>query len=231
MNVEQRRRYLLLAVGIGFVSWLAFRNGTIGRQSILFFVVLIPSVILHEVSHGAWALLFGDDTAKREGRLTLNPLPHVDPVWTLLIPGLLAFSGAPVLGMAKPVPVNVRRLRSPRNHSLIVSLGGPATNLVLSALSIAALRTFGRDMADLTRDLLFSAAIVNVYLAVFNLLPIPPLDGSAVVERFIPDRYLGGYYRIRQYAPIVFLLLFFVGGGLLASIMNPAVNLWFGLLT
>ena len=226
---ENQKRALLIIV-VAFVAWLAIRNRTLGRDDLLFFGALIPSVILHEISHGWWALLFGDDTAKRAGRLTLNPIAHVDPVWTLLVPGLLAFSGAPVLGMAKPVPVNPRRMRSPRNHSLVVSLAGPATNLIISAVATSLLVHFLRP-EGMSAEVLFSFAVVNIYLAVFNLLPIPPLDGSAVVERFIPDRHLVGYFKIRQYAPIVFLLLFFVGGGVLGRIMEPAVRLWFDLLT
>ena len=229
--MDERRKYLLLALGGGLIAYLAFRNGSISEQTIYFFVALVPSVILHEISHGAWALLFGDDTAKRAGRLTLNPIAHVDPVWTLLVPGMLALSGAPVLGMAKPVPVNPRRMRSPRTHSLIVSLGGPATNLIISAAAVSLFKALEPARGTTTSEVLIGFAFVNAYLAVFNLLPIPPLDGSAIVERFIPAKHLTSYFRIRQYAPVIFLLLFFLGGGLLARVMTPAVDLWFSLLT
>ena len=225
---ETRRRYLLLALGGAFVIWLAARNGSIGRESFLFFGALVPSVILHEVSHGAAALLFGDDTAKRAGRLTLNPIPHIDPVWTLLVPGMLALIGAPVLGMAKPVPVNPRRMRRPRDHSLIVSLVGPATNILIAAAAALAFRTL--QPRGLALELLLAVGVINVVLAVFNLIPIPPLDGSAVIERFVPNRYLGSYFRIRQYAPIIFMLLFFMGSGFLARLLDPAVRLWWKLL-
>ncbi|HVM08792.1 MAG TPA: site-2 protease family protein [Acidimicrobiales bacterium] len=226
---DLRRRNLLLVVGAAFIGWLALRNGSISTQSLLFFAALVPSVILHEVSHGAAALVFGDDTARRAGRLTLNPVPHIDPVWTLLVPGMLVLAGAPVIGMAKPVPVNPRRMRSPRNQSMITSLVGPGTNIVLALISAAAYRTFLPSGTML--QLVLAFGVVNVVLAVFNLIPIPPLDGSAVVERFIPNRYLESYFRVRQYAPLIFLALFFMGSGFLTRLMSPAVDLWFELIT
>ena len=229
--MNDRRRWALLGAGAALLAFLALRNGSISAQTIYFFGALVPSVILHEVSHGAFALLFGDDTAKRAGRLTLNPIPHVDPAWTLIIPGLLAFVGAPVLGMAKPVPVSPRRMRHPRNHSLIVALGGPATNLAISAAAVALLRNLRPEFGTVTFMLLNAFAVVNVYLAVFNLLPIPPLDGSAVVERLVPARHLTSYFKVAKYAPVVFLVLFFIGGGVLSRIMTPAVELWFRIIT
>lgn len=223
------RRNLLLAVGVVVVVGLAVRNGSLTAQSILFFGVLIPSVILHEISHGAFALLFGDNTAQRAGRLTLNPIAHIDPVWTLLVPGMLALAGAPVLGMAKPVPVSPGRMRSPRNHSLIVSLAGPATNVAIALLAAVVYRVSRPQ--GFAFDLVVAIGFVNVVLAVFNMLPIPPLDGSAVIERFVPDRYLTSYLRVRRYAPILFILLFFMGGGVLFRVISPAVDLWLRLLT
>lgn len=239
--MDDRRRYLLLLVGAVFVGWLAVRNGSLSAQSLLFFAALVPSVILHEVSHGAAALAFGDDTAKRAGRLTLNPIPHVDPVWTLLIPGLLVLANLPVIGMARPVPVNPRRMRSPRNHGMFTALAGPGTNIVLAAIAgvvFARWWTFPFDPRAVALDsfplwvqLVVVAGVVNVVLAVFNLIPIPPLDGSSVIERFIPNRHLTTYFKLRQYAPVIFLVVFFMGGGLLGRVMDPAVDLWFDLLT
>ena len=226
---DTRRRNLLLVVGALFVGWLAVRNGSLTSQSLLFFAALVPSVILHEVSHGVVALVFGDDTAKRAGRLTLNPVPHVDPVWTLLIPGLLVLANLPVIGMARPVPVNPRRMRSPRNQSMITSLAGPVTNIVLACIAAGAFRMF--EPRGLALEFVLAFGVVNVVLAVFNLIPIPPLDGSSVIERFVPNRHLASYFKLRQYAPVIFLVVFFMGGGLIGRLMDPAVELWFDLLT
>src|SRR5437762_6215828 len=116
----------------------------IDRVTVLYFVALVAAVILHEISHGAVALAFGDDTAKRAGRLTLNPLAHVDPFGTVILPALLIFAGVPAFGYAKPVPVDLRKLRNPRQQGLLVSLAGPATNIALAVAGALALRaTFG----------------------------------------------------------------------------------------
>src|SRR3954447_27007803 len=111
------------------------------HDHIVFFAMLFPSIILHEVSHGYVANLFGDDTAKRAGRLTLNPIAHIDPFGTVLLPLLLSLSGVGAFGYAKPVPVNVRKLRDPRQHSLYVSLAGPATNIAIAVVAAILLRT------------------------------------------------------------------------------------------
>src|SRR5439155_1342442 len=178
--------------------------------------VLIPSVILHEISHGAVALAFGDDTAQRAGRLTLNPIPHIDPFGTVILPALLILSGVPAFGYAKPVPVNLRNLRNPRQQGLLVSLAGPATNITLAVAGALALRIwFGRAPYfgdSIPLEALLGLGIYNVYLAVFNLLPIPPLDGSALVERLLPTRWWPQWLRFRQYSMGLLLLLFLWGG-------------------
>jgi Zn-dependent protease len=199
---------------------------------VVLLAVAIPSVILHEVSHGWAALRLGDDTAKRKGRLTLNPFAHVDPVGTILLPAVLAASGLGVIGYAKPVPVNVRRLRKPRDHAVLVALAGPATNIVLALAAAVLVRLLGGidqpDVGDIRWDapmVLSIFGITNVLLALFNLLPIPPLDGSAVVERAIPNRWLGRWYQVRKYSMFVLLGLFlFAGVGDL--IVDPAFEVW-----
>src|SRR5580698_7400284 len=131
---QRTRRTLWILAGAAVVAALVAHHN-IKTQDIILFCVIVPSIILHEVSHGWVALAFGDDTAKRARRLSLNPVVHVDPVGTLLVPALLALSTIGVFGWAKPVPVNTGRLRSPRNQGVLVSLAGPATNAVLAALA------------------------------------------------------------------------------------------------
>jgi Zn-dependent protease len=201
--------------------------------------IIVPSIILHEISHGWVALLFGDDTAKRAGRLSLNPVRHIDPFGTVILPVLLAVSGAGVFGWAKPVPVNVRRLRNPRQHSLYVSLAGPATNLLIAAVAALMLRSLSAVVTvgdrfviddDVVVRVLFYLGLLNVLLALFKLLPIPPLDGSAIVERLLPGRWWPGYLRLRQYSMLLLLglVLFLPRFG--EVLLEPALWVWGGLL-
>jgi Zn-dependent protease len=202
--------------------------------------VLVPSVILHEVSHGFVANLFGDDTAKRAGRLTLNPARHIDPFGTILLPLLLSLSGAGAFGYAKPVPVNVRKLRNPRQHSFYVSLAGPVVNIALSLGAVVALHTlyphalarafFIPERLPLGARLLFWLSYINVILAVFNLLPIPPLDGSAFVERVLPAAWWPTWLKFRQYGFGILLILIFLIPGSLNRVFDPALRQWVKLL-
>jgi Zn-dependent protease len=174
-----------------------------------YFICLVPSVVLHEVSHGYVAYRFGDPTAKEQHRLTLNPLRHIDPFGTVILPLLLVLTHFPAFGYAKPVPVNLNRLRKPRQQALWVSLAGPAVNVVLSAIAFVICR-FALSNGWSYNVLLFFIALglVNLVLAVFNLIPIPPLDGSAIIERFIPSRHLQSYYQFRARAlPVLFICL------------------------
>jgi Zn-dependent protease len=156
---------------------------------------VLSAVILHEVSHGFVALRLGDDTALRMGRLTLNPLPHIDPVGTVLLPGILLALGGPVFGWAKPVPVDYRNLRDPRRGMVLVALAGPLTNLTLAVLAAAAYHGLGMLadgegwpalLARVVRLVAMYAVLFNLVLAVFNLLPIPPLDGGRVLTGILP---------------------------------------------
>jgi Zn-dependent protease len=208
----------------------------VSRNDIVFLLVLVPSVVLHEITHGWVAYAFGDDTAKRAGRLSLNPLRHVDPFGTVILPILLIFSGLNPFGWAKPVPVNPRRLRNPRQQSVLVSLAGPATNIVLALLAAGVLRwlvdlVVGSDgRLPLATEALFATGVVNVVLATFNLLPIPPLDGSAVVERVMPARWWPNWLKLRQYSMGLLLLLVVLVPGFLNRVFDPALDLWFDLL-
>lgn len=196
--------------------------------------VLVPSVILHEVSHGVVALWYGDDTAKQAGRLTLNPLPHIDPFGTVILPVLLSLGGLGAFGYAKPVPVRPNRLRDPRQHSLYVSLVGPAVNIVLAAVAVVVYRTFFGEGTLLdpspAERAVFFFGFINVILAVFNLLPIPPLDGSAMVERVLPERWWPAWLRLRQWSMGILLLLVLALPGALTGIFRPAIQLYARLL-
>ena len=198
--------------------------------------VLVPSVILHEVSHGVVANHFGDDTAKRAGRLTLNPLAHIDPFGTVILPIILALSGFGAFGYAKPVPVTVSRLRNPRQHSLYVSLAGPAVNIAIALAAAVALRPLitvvggTRYLDGTTAEVIYRLGIINVILAAFNLIPLPPLDGSAVVERLLPRQWWPTWLRIRQYSMGVLILVVLIVPSVLTRVFSPAVELWTALL-
>jgi Zn-dependent protease len=203
------------------------------HERIVFFAMLFPSIILHEVSHGWVANLFGDDTAKRAGRLTLNPIAHIDPFGTIILPVLLIATTGRAFGYAKPVPVNPRNLRNPRDQSLLVSLAGPAVNIVLAvaaALLLPHWILFRDPKPWSAEDFLFNLGYANVLLAAFNLIPLPPLDGSAIVERLLPQAWWPGYLRIRQYSMGVLLIVVLLLPGVLSRVFNWAFGLWAHLL-
>jgi Zn-dependent protease len=209
-TVAPQRSPWVLPLVIAAIALLVVlvHNHRISTNDVVLFCCLIPSIILHEISHGWVALAFGDDTAKRAGRLTLNPLPHIDPIGTIVVPAIMAMSGYGAFGWAKPVPVNVGRLRSPRNQSVLVALAGPATNLVLMGIAAVVIRTQLHHLSFDVFRVFYFLGLANLWLAAFNLIPIPPLDGSAVVERMIPMRWWPGYLRIRQFTlPLVLVLV------------------------
>jgi Zn-dependent protease len=199
---------MLWVIGIVAVVAVLVRTHRITESEIIVFCVIVPSIILHEIAHGWVALACGDDTAKRAGRLTLNPLAHIDPVGTLLVPGLLALSGVGFFGWAKPVPVDLRRLRSPRNQGVLVSLAGPATNVLLAALGAVLFITLDAAASGGWWALtLFYLGLTNLLLAVVNMIPIPPLDGSVLLERALPAAWWPGYLRVRNYGMPLLLVI------------------------
>ena len=236
-----QRTIIIVVIALALVAIL-LQTHRITRFEIIYFCVLVPSIILHEISHGVVALAFGDDTAKRAGRLTLNPVRHVDPVGTLLVPAVLSLSGLGAYGWAKPVPVSTNRLRSPRNHTVLVSLVGPLTNFVLAGLLGLAyilvtpqvvrqiVSEGGFYPPGLASQIFFIAGIANIVLGVFNLIPCPPLDGASVLERLLPARMLPEYYRIQpalMFLPFI-LILFFRNEW--AQLIGHVISWWSGLL-
>lgn len=187
----------------------------------------IPAIIFHEVAHGLVAYRLGDPTAKSEGRLSLNPLKHIDIFGTLVLPGMLMFAGLPVFGYAKPVPYNPSYFKNPRTGDLFVGLAGPAANLILAC--IGALCAWGIYLfmgGSIPVTILASSneifyyfyfyfiryfVLINLYFMFFNLLPIPPLDGSSIFAIILPHKWLPTYYKIQQFAlPVFFIIIFFV---------------------
>jgi Zn-dependent protease len=185
--------------------------------TVIFLCGLIVAIILHEISHGVVAFFLGDDTAKQAGRLTLNPVAHVDPFGSIVLPALGALAHVPVIGWAKPVPVNPARLRNGRRDLLLVSLAGPGSNFALAIVSAVVARSqfhFSSSfvvVGDLPMRVLIPLlfAEVNLFLGLFNFLPIPPLDGAALVERVLPREWLPGWNRFRPYGILVLFLLVF----------------------
>ncbi len=172
-------------------------------------LILIPclviAIVFHEVAHGWAALALGDPTAKEARRLTLNPIRHVDPVGTLVVPGFLALVGAPVFGWARPVPVNADRLDNPRFGMMAVAAAGPAINFLLALAGAAALGIVsGFGEPALVTQGLFTFILINLFIGLFNLLPIPPFDGSHIVEGALPRRWAVGYEKLRPYGMLLF---------------------------
>ena len=186
--------------------------------------ILIFSAILHEVAHGFVAYRLGDPTAKIMGRLTLNPISHIDPVMSILLPLMLILSGSPVIfGAAKPVPVDPFNLREGRKDMALVALAGPLTNILLAILASILLNLSGQTALA---PLFYVMGTINLLLAIFNLLPIPPLDGSKVFSLILPEKEANAYLSLGSIGMfmIFFLLLFPIGGFSLGNFIFSLLN-------
>lgn len=186
-------------------------------ETLLLVAIFFLSIVIHEVSHGLAAHWLGDDTAKRAGRLTLNPLKHIDLFYTVILPLTLFIStqGRFAIGMAKPVPVNFGALRKLRRDMPLVALAGPLSNFII-CLILAALRPAVPSV------ILLYAIYFNLGIAFFNLLPIPPLDGSKIVAAFLPWKWLVLFFRLERYGFVAVLALYF--SGILMRIILPLVE-------
>lgn len=199
-------------------------------------VPLVIAIVFHEVAHGLVARQLGDLTAAERGRLSLNPIRHVDPFGTIILPLLLAISHAPMFGWAKPVPINYRRLNRPRRDMILVSLAGPGMNLLLAMLGaaiLAATITLSGGVQEGTAAALvaanaFNFVLINVFLGVFNLLPVPPFDGGHVVEGLLPRNLARSFRKLGRYSLIVLVVLLLIlpalGADVIGTTVSPLVN-------
>lgn len=196
----------------------------------LFAVWVLPvlfAITVHEVAHGWVAKQFGDRTAQMLGRLTLNPLKHIDPVGTILVPGILLLMGGFVFGWAKPVPVNQRNLGNPKRDMAIVAVAGPVANLIMALfwaliIRIGTLFVGGEEAIGLPLIYMGSAGIsINIFLMMLNLLPIPPLDGGRVLAGFLPGPLAYKLNRLEPYGFMILIALIYFGG--LSLLLGPPV--------
>ena len=208
-------------------------------ETLLIAAILVPcliiAIVFHEVAHGWMALMLGDPTAKEQRRLSLNPIRHVDPIGTLLVPGALALFGGPVFGWAKPVPVNARRLNNPRYGMMAVAAAGPGTNLLLALIGAVLVGVFAGlafDAGEALPDWAVTAGgtfiLINVFLALFNLLPIPPFDGSHILGGLLPRRYVRHWQKAQGLGMVFFVVLIaatwaFPDSGIVENVVLPPV--------
>lgn len=198
---------------------------------VFFVIILIFSVIIHEISHGYVALRLGDQTAKLSGRLTLNPMKHIDFIGSILVPLFLILLGGPVFGWAKPVPYNPFNLKDPKKGAGIIAAAGPASNLALALVFAIFVRIMVATGALMSAELFlfFNLIIqVNIALAIFNLIPIPPLDGSGILFSLLPAGNEGMIRFLRQYGFIILLILIFSGLTFLGPLITGIHRLMVG---
>lgn len=187
-------------------------------------IAILISVILHEVMHGLTAYWLGDDTAKINGRLSFNPIKHIDPIMSIAIPLLLAISGGPIFGGAKPVPINTYNLKGREWGMALVAIAGPLTNFILAFIFFAIFAIFYPYTNDLLGVFLLTGFRVNIGFCVFNLIPIPPLDGSRVLYAISPDGIRRFLASIEKYGIFFVFILVILFGGFLGAIMNGAME-------
>ncbi|PIR69773.1 MAG: site-2 protease family protein [Candidatus Niyogibacteria bacterium CG10_big_fil_rev_8_21_14_0_10_46_36] len=195
---------------------------------IFIIAIVIMSAIIHEFSHGYAALMLGDPTAKHQGRLTLNPIPHIDPIGSILVPFVLAFFGGFIIAWAKPVPFNPYNLSNQKWGPAIVAVAGPLSNIIIAVFFGVVIRMAGiLALPAAFVQVLFYIVFINIILAVFNLVPIPPLDGSKILFSALPYRWMHIQRFLEQYGfflVLVFILFFW-------QLISPVIVALFSLIT
>lgn len=198
------------------------------------FAVVMFAISIHEAAHGWMANLFGDPTAKNQGRVTLNPIAHIDLVGTIIFPLLLIAMGAPVFGWAKPVMVNPYNLRNPKRDNMYISASGPGANILASIsgiiifLILKQFKVVSLVNPGIITLILFYLIIINIFLAIFNLIPIPPLDGSGIIEGVLKGEALEAYLKIKPFGFIILIVIIYAG--FLDIIARPIINLVISIL-
>jgi len=192
------------------------------------FAVVLFAISIHEAAHGWMANFFGDPTAKLQGRITLNPIAHIDLVGTIIFPLLLIAMGAPVFGWAKPVMVNPYNLKNPKRDHMYIAAAGPGANIIASIVTIIIFIVLKRlNIITLMNPgiialILFYLIIINVFLAIFNLIPIPPLDGSGIIEGLLKGQALESYQKIKPFGFIILIVIIYAG--FLDILARPILN-------
>jgi Zn-dependent protease len=194
--------------------------------------IVLFAISIHEAAHGWMAEKFGDPTARKQGRITLNPIAHIDPIGTIIFPIILAIMGAPVFGWAKPVIVNPYNLRNPRRDHMFIAAAGPGSNITAAFIGIVIfllLKRFGivsityGGSSEILTLILFYLIVINIFLAIFNLIPIPPLDGSGIIEGILKGEALYNYQKIKPYGFLILIGIIYLG--VLDIIARPILSM------
>ncbi|MEA3489671.1 MAG: site-2 protease family protein [Candidatus Omnitrophota bacterium] len=192
-------------------------------------IVFIVVIVIHELAHGYAAYILGDPTAKQAGRLTLNPLAHLDPVGTVILPALLIMTRSPVIfGWAKPVPINPYNFADPRKGMLLTSFAGPGSNFVLAAVFAALFKTGWFPAHSIPWVFLLYGVLISLVLGLFNLIPVPPLDGANMVASVLPAKLARQYMKVERYGFIILIGLLYLG--LFDRVILPLVTVLMRLL-
>jgi Zn-dependent protease len=198
---------------------------------VIVIIVILLSMTLHEAMHGFVSYWLGDDTAKAQGRLTLNPIKHIDPFLTIILPVILALSGMPIFGGAKPVPFNPLNVRWGEWGAALVAIAGPLTNFVIAFVAFGVWALVGTPTSGLLFQVIHTVVLVNLGFFIFNLIPIPPLDGSRVLYALAPDFAKRGMEAMERFGIIVVFGIVILAGQYISSFMVTGINFFLAVFT